>query len=91
MPRLPTTPYFSSSHVPRPSHSANYLYERALDLVRRGSYSEARSVFESLLQEDPSFCKAWVSYAQVRTTAALTRSASALEPVLHPSMCVAVY
>lgn len=37
----------------------------ALELSRQEKYDQAREAFEQLLQHHPSFCKAWVSYAQV--------------------------
>eukprot|EP00775_Hariotina_reticulata_P002867 gene2867-3159_t len=64
----------ASLRVPRPSakipfqaplHSPTSLYEHALELSRQEQYEEARAVFEDLLRQYPSMCKAWVSYAQM--------------------------
>lgn len=41
------------------------MYEHALELSRQEKYDQAREAFERLLQQHPSFCKAWVSYAQM--------------------------
>lgn len=41
------------------------MYERALELSRQEKYDQARVAFEQLVQQHPTFCKAWVSYAQM--------------------------
>lgn len=43
----------------------------ALELSRQEKYDQAREAFEQLLQQHPTFCKAWVSYAQVRVAPSL--------------------
>ncbi|GIL47759.1 hypothetical protein Vafri_3943 [Volvox africanus] len=40
-------------------------YEQALEYARLEAYEDARSAFEHLLNRQPSFCKAWVSWAQM--------------------------
>ncbi|GLI59047.1 hypothetical protein VaNZ11_000875 [Volvox africanus] len=40
-------------------------YEQALEYARLEAYEDARSTFEHLLNLQPSFCKAWVSWAQM--------------------------
>ena len=40
----------------------------ALELSRQERYDDAREAFEQLVQRHPTFCKAWVSYAQVRSS-----------------------
>jgi hypothetical protein len=44
---------------------ATHNNRQALELSRQERYEQARGAFEVLLQTHPTFCKAWVSYAQV--------------------------
>jgi predicted Zn-dependent protease len=45
----------------------------ALELSRLEQYDEARQAFQQLLSNDPTFCRGWVSFAQMERRAARTQ------------------
>ncbi|WIA36534.1 hypothetical protein OEZ86_007828 [Tetradesmus obliquus] len=49
------------------------MYEHALELSRLEQYDEARQAFQQLLSNDPTFCRGWVSFAQMERRAARTQ------------------
>ncbi|KAF6254880.1 hypothetical protein COO60DRAFT_1627727 [Scenedesmus sp. NREL 46B-D3] len=49
------------------------MYEHALELSRLEQYDEARQAFQQLLSSDPTFCRGWVSFAQMERRAARTQ------------------